>query len=588
MSNKPYKGFEPKWVLTPAPADSYRAIFRWGDPEFFKYPKESLYKLMKEKFCLDDKYFENYSDDLGFDKVELPNNPCKLDDKHIKAIKKIVGDDNVSIKDFDRLDVAYGYTGYDLLRLRHKRIDCVPDIVVYPSTTKEIEEIVAYVVKHKIPLYVYGGGSTVTRGVEPVKCGISLDMRKRFNKVINFNEVDQTITVQAGMSGPDLEKALQNAPELFGAKRQYTCGHFPQSFEYSSVGGWTVTRGAGQNSTYYGTIADIVLSQRYATPKGVIQTSHYSREATGPSINHIMMGSEGTFGVLTEVTLRVFRWMPENRKRFSYMFKNWDIAMAACREMMQCECGYSSVFRLSDPEESSLMLRLYNVDETPIAPLLDKFGFKDMERCMFLGFTDGEKGFSKNVARNIMKIALKHGAMPMTGYVTRSWEKGRFNDPYLRDTLMDFGIITDTLECTVNWSNMEQVHADVRKVCHALPNTVVTTHMSHCYPQGANLYFIFLTKMQDEEEFRKYHTTILDAIQRSGAAISHHHGIGKFFAPWLEGFLGDNEYDIIKVLKNHFDPDFVMNPGGTLGLDLKPEEKKFLREHKEYYQNDIG
>lgn len=588
MSNKPYKGFEPKWVLTPAPADSYRAIFRWGDPEFFKYPKESLYKLMKEKFCLDDKHFENYSDDLGLDKVELPNNPCKLDEKHIKAIKKIVGDENVSVKDFDRLDVAYGYTGYDLLRLRHKRIDCVPDIVVYPSTTKEIEEIVAYVVKHKIPLYVYGGGSTVTRGVEPVKGGISLDMRKRFNKVIAFNEVDQTITVQAGMSGPDLEKTLQNAPELFGAKRQYTCGHFPQSFEYSSVGGWTVTRGAGQNSTYYGTIADIVLSQRYATPKGVIQTSHYSREATGPSINQIMMGSEGTFGVLTEVTLRVFRWMPENRKRFSYMFKNWDVAMAACREMMQCECGYSSVFRLSDPEESSLMLKLYNVDDTPIAPLLDKFGFKDMERCMFLGFTDGEKGFSKNVARNIMKIALKHGAMPMTGFVTKSWEKGRFNDPYLRDTLMDFGIITDTLECTVNWSNMEQVHADVRKVCHALPNTVVTTHMSHCYPQGANLYFIFLTKMQDEEEFRKYHTTILDAIQRSGAAISHHHGIGKFFAPWLEGFLGDNEYEIIKVLKNHFDPDFVMNPGGTLGLDLKPEEKKFLREHKEYYKNDIG
>ena len=101
--------------------------------------------------------------------------------------------------------------------------------------------------------------------------------------------------------------------------------------------------------------------------------------------------------------------------------------------------------------------------------------------------------------------------MPLTGYVTKSWEKGRFNDPYLRDTLMDFGIVTDTLECSVNWSNMEQVHADVRKVCHALPNTVVTTHMSHCYPQGANLYFIFLTKMQDEDAFKAYHTTILDA-----------------------------------------------------------------------------
>ena len=582
MSTKPYKGFEPKWLLTPAPEGSYRSIFRWGDPEFFKYPKESLYKLMKETFKMTDEDFKDYTDDIGFDKVDLSDHPSKIAKKHVDALKEIVGDEFVTTEDYPRLAVAYGCTAYDLLRLRHKVIENVPDAVVYPDTTEQVEQIVAYCVKNKIPLYVYGGGSSVTRGMEAVKGGITLDMRKRFNKVISFNEIDQTITVQAGMSGPDLEKTLQNAPELFGAKRQYTCGHFPQSFEYSSVGGWTVTRGAGQNSTYYGTITDIVLSQKYATPIGTIKTSHYPREATGPNLIQIMMGSEGTFGVLTEVTLRVFRWMPENRKRFSYMFKNWQVAMDAAREMMQCECGYSSVFRLSDPEETHLMLKLYNVDETPLAPMLDKFGYKDMERCMFLGFTDGEKGFSKNVAKNIAKIALKHGAMPMTGYVTKSWEKGRFNDPYLRDSMMDFSIVTDTLECTVNWSNMAQVHRDVRKVCHALPNTVVTTHMSHCYPQGANLYFIFITKMNDEKAFKEYHTTILDAIQKSGAAISHHHGIGKMFAPWLEGYIGEKEYGVFKVLKNYFDPDYLMNPGGTIGLDLMPEEKKFLNTREDY------
>ncbi len=582
MSTKPYKGFEPKWLLTPAPEGSYRSIFRWGDPEFFKYPKESLYKLMKETFKMTDDDFKDYTDDIGFDKVDLSDHPSKLAKKHVDALKKIVGDEFVTTEDYPRLAVAYGCTAYDLLRLRHKVIENVPDAVVYPDTTEQVEQIVDYCVKNKIPLYVYGGGSSVTRGMEAVKGGITLDMRKRFNKVISFNEVDQTITVQAGMSGPDLEKTLNNAQSNFGAKRAYTCGHFPQSFEYSSVGGWTVTRGAGQNSTYYGTIADIVLSQKYATPIGTIKTSHYSREATGPNLNQIMMGSEGTFGVLTEVTLKVFRWMPENRKRFSYMFKNWQVAMDAAREMMQCECGFSSVFRLSDPEETHLMLKLYNVDETPLEPLLDKFGYKDMERCMFLGFTDGEKGFSKNVAKNIAKIALKHGAMPMTGLVTKSWEKGRFNDPYLRDSMMDFSIVTDTLECTVNWSNMAQVHRDVRKVCHALPNTVVTTHMSHCYPQGANLYFIFITKMNDEKAFKEYHTTILDAIQKSGAAISHHHGIGKMFAPWLEGYIGEKEYGVFKVLKNYFDPDYLMNPGGTIGLDLMPEEKKFLNTREDY------
>ena len=579
MSTKPYKGFEPAWIKEAAPAKSYRSIFRWGDPEFVKYPKEALYKMMKETFKMTDDDFKGYCGDVGLDEVKL-NMPSKLDEKHINALKEIFGDEFVSVEDYDRLSVAYGQTAYDLMRMREKRIDSLPDVVVYPDTAEQVEKCVAYCVANKIPLYVYGGGSSVTRGVEPIKGGVSMDMRKRFNKVIDFNETDQTITVQAGMSGPCLEKTLNEAVKNFGAKRAYTCGHFPQSFEYSSVGGWVVTRGSGQNSTYYGCITDIVLSQKYATPIGRVETSHYPREATGPNLNQIMMGSEGTFGVLTEVTLKIFRYMPENRKRYSYIFKDWETAMDAAREMMQSECGFSSVFRLSDPEETNLMLRLYNVDETPLHPLLDKLGYKDMERCLFLGFTEGEEGYSKNVRKNIAKIAKKHGAMSLTGFVCKSWEHGRFNDPYMRDSMMDFGICTDTLECTVNWSNMAQVHRDVRKVCHALPNTIVTTHMSHCYPQGANLYFIFITKISDAEEFKAYHTTILDAIQKSGAAISHHHGIGKMFAPWLEGYVGKTEYGMVRALKNYFDPDYLMNPGGTIGLDLPEEDKKFLKENK--------
>ncbi len=577
MAVKPYQGFEPKWVKEAAPADSYRSIFRWGDPEFVKYPKESLYKLIKETFRMTDEDFSHYDGSIGMEKVKL-DQPSKISAEDLKALQEIVGEENVTTEDYPRLAVAYGKTGYDTLRLRQHQIDSLPDAVVYPSTHEEVQKIVSYCSEHHLPLYVYGGGSSVTMGVEPTMGGISLDMRKRFNKVISFNEIDQTITVQAGMSGPDLEKNLNEAVQRFGAKRAYTCGHFPQSFEYSSVGGWTVTRGAGQNSTYYGCITDIVLSQKYATPIGEIQTSHYPRQATGPDLNQIMMGSEGTFGVLTEVTLKVHRYMPENRKRFSYIFRDWPTAMAAAREMMQCEAGFSSVFRLSDPEETNLMLRLYNVDETPLWKLLNARGFKDMERCLFLGYTDGEKGYSANVAKNIRRIAHQYGGMSLTSFVTKSWEKGRFNDPYLRDTMLDFGIMTDTLECTVNWSNMEQVHRDVRKVCHALPNTIVTTHMSHCYPQGANLYFIFITRMDNAEEFWKYHASILDAIQKSGAAMSHHHGIGKMFGPWLEGSLGHKEYGVIKVLRDYFDPEHMMNPGGTLGLDVPEDRKHFERE----------
>ncbi len=573
MSHK-YKDFEPKWIEGEFPKDSYRSIFKWGAPLTIKAPKESLYKMLKEKFDLDDDYFRAYKEDTGFDTVSY-DIPVGLSEKHIDHFRSIVGDDFVRTDDYARLSVAYGKTMYDIMRLRNKRIDHLPDAVIYPDSKEQVEKIVEYCALNKIPVYVYGGGSSVTRGVECVRGGISLDMRLRFNKVIDFNETDQTITVEAGMSGPALERTLNDAVKLFGAKRAYTCGHFPQSFEYSSVGGWTVTRGAGQNSTYYGVISDIVLSQEYATPIGAFKTDRYPRKAAGPDLNQIMMGSEGAFGVLTHVTLKVFRHMPETIKRFSFMFKDWHTAQCAAREIMQSEAGYPSVFRLSDPEETSIMMKLYGVEDSPLKYLFNIGGYKSGEMCLFLGFTNGEKGFSANCARVTKKICRRYGGMSLTGEVTKAWEKGRFNDPYMRDTMQDFAIVTDTMECTVNWSNMEKVHREVRAYCKSRPDTICMTHMSHVYPQGANLYFIFIVKMSDPEEFRRYHAGILDAIQKSGASMSHHHGIGKMFGPWLEGSLGTTEYNVFRALKNYFDPENIMNPGGTLGLDTPQNEKHF-------------
>jgi alkyldihydroxyacetonephosphate synthase len=576
MSHK-YKDFEPKWYEGKVPENSYRSIFKWGNPNQIKPPKESLYKLMKEKFGLSDEAFSEYKEDLGLDEVSF-NLEGKLTSEQIDTLKTFVGEQYIRTDDYARLSVAYGKTMYDLLRIRKKIVENVPDAVLYPDSKEQIEKIVAYCAQEKIPVYVYGGGSSVTRGVECMEGGISLDMRLRFNKVVGFNEIDQTITVEAGMSGPRLEEVLNNAVTEFGAKRAYTCGHFPQSFEYSSVGGWVVTRGAGQNSTYYGCISDIVIGQEYVTPKGVIKTDHYPRKSCGPDLDSILMGGEGAFGVLTHVTLKVFRHMPETIRRFSYMFKDWDTAQVAAREIMQSEAGYPSVFRLSDPEETSIMMHMYGVSESPLRHLFARRGFKDDEMCLYLGFTNGEKSFSKNCARNVKRVAKKYGGMSLTGYVTKSWEKGRFTDPYLRDTMQDFGLAMDTMECTVNWSNMSKVHREVRAYCKSRPNTICMTHMSHVYPQGANLYWIFITMADDPEEFKSYHSGILDAIQRSGAAMSHHHGIGKMFGPWLEGYLGREEYAVIRALKNHFDPDNIMNPGGTLGLDLPDDQLRFLRD----------
>ena len=566
------KKFVPDWYHEKAPERSYRSILKWGDPEAFKAPNSKLYELMKETFHMTDDDFK-VKQEMGLEEVDY-DIPCRLSDDQIAALEEIVGKANVSTDNYDRLSVAYGKTMVDLMRLRMHIVENVPDAVVYPKNREDIIALVKYCCEQKIPMYVYGGGSSVTRGVEAVKGGITLDMRKNFNKVISFSEHNQTITVEAGMSGPKLEETLNNAVSTLGAKRAYTCGHFPQSFEYSSVGGWAVTRGAGQNSSYYGKIEDIVISQEYVTPIGIIKSDEFPRNATGPSIDQIMMGSEGTFGILTHVTLRVFKYMPENRKKFSYVFKDWENGLNAAREIMQGEFGFPSVFRLSDPEETSIAFRLYGVADTVIDKMLAAKGYKDGKRVLMLGWSEGEKHFSKNVAKQIDKICKKHGAMYTTSIVTKGWEKGRFTDPYLREDMGDYGLMLDTLECSVNWDNFTNVYENVRRFCKSRPDTICMTHMSHFYPQGANLYFIFEAKMNDLDEYLEYQRGIMDNIQKYGAAMSHHHGIGKMTAPWLEAQIGKNQMDIYRALKQHFDPDNLMNPGGTLGLDLPEDQKR--------------
>ena len=245
---------------------------------------------------------------------------------------------------------------------------------------------------------------------------------------------------------------------------------------------------------------------------------------------------------------------------------------------MQGEFGVPSVFRLSDPEETSIAFRLYGVADTVIDKMLAAKGYKDGKRVLMLGWSEGEKHFSKNVAKQIDKICKKHGAMYTTSIVTKGWEKGRFTDPYLREDMGAYGLMLDTHECSVNWDNFTNVYENVRRFCKSRPDTICMTHMSHFYPQGANLYFIFEAKMNDLDEYLEYQRGIMDNIQKYGAAMSHHHGIGKMTAPWLEAQIGKNQMDIYRALKQHFDPDNLMNPGGPLGLAL-PEV------HTRYYFN---
>ena len=562
----------PAWCEQEAPSRSWRSLFKYGDPRGFKHPNRGLYRLIKESFHMVDADFQKPVLKMDLFNKEIP---VHLPTRHVSALTKIVGKQNLHSETYLRTRASYGAGMLDALRLRNEIIENIPDLVLWPRNQADIEKIVGYCDKQRIPIYIYGGGSTVTRGMEAVKGGICLDMSIHMNKVLSLNETNHTITVQAGMWGPELEHILNHAPETLNAGRPYTLGHFPQSFEHSSVGGWVVTRGAGQNSTYYGKIEDMVIAQEYITPIGNFKTFEYPRAATGPDFDQIMIGSEGTFGVLTNVTLRICHHNPTSTRRYSYLFKNWEEARAACREIMQGEFGFPSVFRLSDPEETDVAMRTYDIHNTLGDKILRFLGYQPMQRCLLLGTIDGEPDFSLLVKHKLHHICKKYGAFTLTPFgITQAWEKSRFTDPFMREDLMDYGIMIDTLECGVNWAQMGEVHQKVRAFVKSRPQTICMTHLSHAYPQGANLYFIFIARITDINEYLRLQYGILEAIQKAGAAISHHHGIGKQTAPWLEGNIGKSGMDVIRVLRDHFDPHHIMNPGGTLGLDMSEVQKK--------------
>jgi alkyldihydroxyacetonephosphate synthase len=561
----------PTWFEGPAPEGSWRALLKWGDRGESKHPNAGLVRLMAQTFGLGEADLSPRN--LGLEPIQLEA-PCRLSAEALGAFQALLGPENVATDALSRLKVAYGKTMLDLLRLRAHCVEHLPDAVLHPRDRHDVAGILALCGRFGVPLTPFGGGTSVTRGVECVRGGVSLDLRTHMHKVVAFNEVDQTITVEAGIYGPELELLLNRAPELFGASRPYTCGHFPQSFEYATVGGWVVTRGAGQNSSYYGKIEDLVLAQEMVTPRGVLRTTPHPAAATGPDTDQILIGSEGAFGVLTEVTLRLHRHLPKAQKRFSYLFPDWSSATAAARECLQSEGGKPSVFRVSDAEETDVVMKLYGVDRPLVNRALSLLGLKPGARCLMLGTTGGAEALSRVARRNLGRICRRFGGRSATGFVTRAWEHGRFKDPYLRDDLQDVGILIDTLECTVTWDTLERVHRGVRAAAKARPRTLCMTHLSHAYPQGANLYFIFIARMEDRAEYLAYQAEILDAILAHGATMSHHHGIGKMTAPWLETQIGTEQLELFRALKRHFDPANLMNPGGTLALDLPDSERR--------------
>ena len=564
-----FKHFRPDWTeKAPAPG-TFRSIFKYGDPHSFKHPSDNWYEMMKREFHLSDADFLKKQEE-GHAPV-IMNRPTALTPSQIEQLKAVVGPENVALDDYSRVKFAYGKTTEEMLELRQGIIREVADVVVHPRDKHDVRKIVEYCNAERIPVTVFSAGSSVNFGCRPAKGGVSLVVSTHMNKLLEVSELNQTARVQPGMFGPAYEEALNRAPELFKTQHRYTCGHFPQSFEYSTVGGWVVTLGSGQASTYYGDAYDIVFSQEYVTPVGTFKTLDFPATATGPKINDIMKGSEGVFGILVEVTMKIFRYMPENRARFSFMYPTWEAAVNASREIMQSEFGKPAIYRISDQEETDRGLKLYGMPGI-VDAFLALRGFLPMQRCLCLGNVEGDKDYTRLVARKIKRIAHRHGAISLGSYAVRKWEQTRYTEPYMREDLGDYGILIDTLEAGVTWDNLHRLHEGVRAYIKGRPDTMCMTHASHFYPQGTNLYFIFIARMTAPAEYRELQKGIIENIQRFGGSLSHHHGVGRMIGPWMEMHLGKEQMAVLRALKQHFDPHNIMNPGGQLGLDDNPRQ----------------
>ena len=560
---------QPDWSETPPPKKSYRSIFKYGDPGKFKHPSRQWVTMLKNELGMTDQDFRNKAHE-GRNPVDLKRDLI-LSSEDIEKLTEIVGPSNVTTDGYERVKYSSGKTSEEMMELSRGHVREISDLVVHPRHKDDVREIVLYCNAAHIPVYVFSGGSSVTLGLRPAKGGITLALATHMNRLLELNETNQTARVQPGMTGSAYESALNQAPERFMSKRRYTCGHFPQSFEHSTVGGWVAALSSGQASTYYGDAADMVISQEYVTPSGSFRTLDYPAAATGPKLNDIMKGSEGTFGVLVEINLNVFRYHPENRQYFSFMFPTWHAAVDSAREMAQGEFGRPAVYRISDPEETDRGLRLYGMP-SPVNLILKKRGFKPMQRCLCLGTVEGDGDYTRLVKHKIRQLSKTFGAIYLGGYGARKWEKTRYTEPYMREDLNDYGITIDTLETSVAWDRLHDLHQGVRRYIKRRPQTICMTHASHFYPAGTNLYFIFMARFENVDMYRQFHTGIIDHIQKYGGSLSHHHGVGRMMAPWMEAHLGKEQMDVLRALKKHFDPNHIMNPGGQLGLDLDPAQ----------------
>lgn len=471
------------------------------------------------------------------------------------------GDEYVRDDRLTRITHAAGRSYPDLVRLRAGAPLAGPAAVVYPADHDDVAAVLAVCERHAIAVVPFGGGTSVVGGVEalrgPFACAISLDLA-RLTGLHRLDARSQLATFGAGTLGPAAERLL--------AARGLTLGHFPQSFEFSTVGGWAATRSAGQASTGYGRIDELVVALRAATPSGELRALPVPASAAGPDLRELLLGSEGALGVITEVTLRV-RPRPQQQRYDAYALPGFIAGTEALRELEQAGAA-PDVARLSDEQETRLSLALASHPATRLLGAYMNARARGGACMAMLGF-DGDPDQIALRRRRARRILRRHGAVGLGPAPGAAWAKGRFHGAYLRDELMSRGVLVDTLETATTWSALVPTHREIRSALHsALAHRgtppIVMCHVSHLYPTGASLYLTFLARQQPGAELAQWHAAkqaASETISAVGATISHHHAVGTDHAPWLETEVGALGIAALWAVKAHLDPTGIMNPG---------------------------
>jgi alkyldihydroxyacetonephosphate synthase len=413
----------------------------------------------------------------------------------------------------------------------------------------------------EIAVIPFGGGTSVLGGVEPIgtKPTVTMDLG-RMNRMLRLDPLAATATIEAGVLGPALEQQV-NA-------KGFTLGHFPQSFECSSLGGWIATRSAGQNSTLYGKIEHRLESLRMAFPGGIIVTPTVPAAAVGPDLNQMIAGSEGVLGVITHATVRLAP-LPKRCDYRGYVFPAFEPGVEASRELMQSGLR-PSVLRLSDEAETEVTLAMRAPPHRLMAAAEGLYLTLRRIRLegaalMIVGF-DGDEDQVRSDWRRAQSILHRHQGSSLGRSPGRAWERSRFDLPYLRDLLLDHAVMVDTVETAVTWDRYLALYRSARDaLAKAMDGRgLVMTHLSHAYSDGASIYYTFLARQaegRELEQWQQVKRAVTDAIVAAGGALSHHHGIGSDHRPWMSRYLGEAGLRTLAALKQTFDPQGLMNPG---------------------------